>query len=87
MWMLQLLKIFVASPCSFLTQCPTSCCDATLKEVQDDRTVLITSDLRLRDDFSPRTYFDLSYIVFISSFDFLPITTFIWPSSDWAIGS
>ena len=55
MWRQQLLKIFVASLYSSLVQCPTPSCDATLKKVQGDRTFLLTSDPRFRDDFSPRT--------------------------------
>ena len=46
---------------------PTLSCDATLKNVQDDKTFLLTSDLRFRDDFSPRTYVGLSHTIFISS--------------------
>ena len=45
-------------PPSSLIQCSTSCYDATLKNVQDDRKVLIILDLHLRGDFSPRTYLD-----------------------------
>ena len=77
----------VASLYSSLIQCPSPRYDATLKNVQDDKKVLITLDLHLRGDFSPRTYFGLSYTIFISSSDFLPIMTFIWSSLDWAIGS
>ena len=43
-------------PPSSLIQCSTFHYDATLKNVQGDREVLITSDLPLRGDFSPRTY-------------------------------
>ena len=39
------MKIFVASLCSSLIQCPTPRYDATLKNVQDYKTVLITSDV------------------------------------------
>ena len=81
------MKIFVASLYSSLIQCPTPCYDAILKNVQDDKKALITSDLYLRGDFSPRTYFGLSYTIFIFSSDFLPIMIFIWTFSDWAIGS
>ena len=79
MWRQQLLKIFVASLCSSLIQCPTPHCDTTLKNVEDDKTIIITSGLHLRDDFSfsPRTYFRLSYTIFISSSYTLPIMTFI----------
>ena len=69
--------IFVASLCSSLIQCPTPRRDATLKNVQGDKTVLITSDLRLRDDFSPRMYFGLSHTIFISSSYTFSIITFI----------
>ena len=47
-------------PPSSLIQCPTLRYDATLKNVQDDRKDLITSDLYLRGDISPRTYLGLS---------------------------
>ena len=77
----------VASLCSSLIQCPTPHRDVTLKNVQDDKTVLITSGLLLRDGFSPRRYFGLSHTIFISSSYTLPIITFIRPSSDWAIWS
>ena len=45
-------------PPSSLIQCPTLHYDATLKNIQGDRKVLITSDLPLRGDFSPWTYLD-----------------------------
>ena len=77
MWNKQLLKIFVSSLCSSLIQYPTLCCDATLKNVQDDKTVLITSGLRLQDDVSPQTYFGLLYTIFISSSYTFLIITFI----------
>ena len=67
MWRLHILKIFVASLCSSLIQCPTLSCDATLKNIRDDKTFLLTLDLHFRDDFSPRTYFGLSHTIFISS--------------------
>ena len=69
--------IFVASLCSSLIQCLTPRRDATLKNVQDDKTILITLGLCLRDDFSAQTYFGLSYTIFISSSYTLPIMTFI----------
>ena len=46
-----ILKIFVASLYSSFIQCPTSNRDATLKDVKDDKTFLLTSDLCFRDDF------------------------------------
>ena len=64
-------------PSSSLIQCPTPRYDVILKNVQDDRKVLITSDLNLRGDFSPWTYFGLSYITFISSFHVIPIITLV----------
>ena len=67
------LKIFVAFLYSSFIQCLTSNHDATLKDVQDDRTVLLTSDLYFRDDFSPQTYFGLSYTILNSST--IPIIT------------
>ena len=66
------MKIFVASLCSSLIQCLTLRYDVILKNVRDDKKVLITSDLHLRCDFSSQTYFGLSYTIFISSFDSLP---------------
>ena len=86
-WRQQFLKIFVASLCSSFIQYPTPRYDTILKNVQDDKKALITSNLHLRGDFPPRTYFGLSYTIIISYSDFLPIMIFIWPSSDWAIGS
>ena len=62
---------------SSLIQCLTPRYDATLKNFQDDRNVLITSDLHLRGDFSPWTYFELSYITFISSFHVILIITLV----------
>ena len=64
-------------PPSSLIQCPTPRYDATLKNVQNDRKVLITLDLNLRGDFSPWTYFGLSYITFISFFLVIPIITLV----------
>ena len=43
-----------------LIQCLTPRYDETLKNVQDDRKDLITSDLYLRGDISPRMYLGLS---------------------------
>ena len=65
-------------PPSSLIQCPIPRYDAILKNVQDDK-VLIISDLHLRGDFSPWTYFGLSYITFIPSFHILPIITLVNP--------
>ena len=54
--------------------------DATSKDVKDDKTFLLTSDLYFRDDFSPRTYFGLSYTILISSsYTILIITLFDHP--------
>ena len=69
------LKIFIGSLCSSFIQCPTSNRDATLKNVQDDKAFLLTSDLCFRDDFSPRTYPRLSFTILISSTHTLPIIT------------
>ena len=69
------LKIFVASLYSSFIQCPTSNRDATLKNVQDDKAFLLTSDLYFRDNFSPRTYYGLSYTILISSTHTFPIIT------------
>ena len=60
------LKIFVASLYSSFIQCLTFNRDATLKNVQDDKAFLLTSDLCFRDDYSPRTYSGLSYTNLIS---------------------
>ena len=70
-----ILKIFVVFLYSSFIQCPASNRDATLKNVQDDKTFLLTSDLCFRDDFSPRTYFGLPYTILISSSHTIPITT------------
>ena len=69
------LKIFVTSLYSSFIQCPTSNCDATLKNVQDDKAFLLTSNLYFQDDSSPWTYFGLSYAILISSTHTLPIIT------------
>ena len=69
------VKIFVASLYSSFIQCPTSNRDATLKNVQDDKAFLLTSDLYFRDNSSPRTYSGLSYTILISSTHTLPIIT------------
>ena len=69
------LKIFVASLYSSFIQCPTSNRDATLKNVQDDKAFLLTSDLYFRDYSSSRTYSRLSYTILISSTHTLPIIT------------
>ena len=79
------MRIFVATLYSSLIQCPTLSCDAILKDAWDDKTFLLTLDLRFRDEFSPWMYFGLSYTIFISSFDLIPIMIFIWPSSDWPL--
>ena len=69
------LKIFVASLYSSFIQCLTFNRDATLKNVQDDKAFLLTSDLCFRDDYSPRTYSGLSYINLISFTHTLPVIT------------
>ena len=69
------LKIFVASLYSLFIQCPTSNRDAILKNVQDDKAFLLTSDLCFRDDSYPWTYSGLSYTILISSTHTLPIIT------------
>ena len=89
MWRQQLLQIFVSSFYSSLIQCLTSNRDATLKDVQDDRTFLLNSDLPFRYDFSPRTYFGLSYTILISSSSTIPIITLFdhpWTSKYPRIG-
>ena len=69
------LKIFVASLYPSFIQCPISNHDATLENVQDDKALLLTSNLRFRDDSHPRTYSGLSYTILISSTHTLPIIT------------
>ena len=70
-----ILKIFVASLYLSFIQCLTFNRDATLKNVQDDKAFLLTSDLCFRDDSSPRTYSRLLYTILISSTHTLPIIT------------
>ena len=70
-----ILKIFVVFLYSSFIQCPASNRDATLKNVQDDKAFLLTSDLCFQDDSSPRTYFGLSYTILISSTHTLPVIT------------
>ena len=69
------LKIFVTSLYSSFIQCPTSNCDATLKNVQYDKAFLLTSNLYFQDDSSPWTYFGLSYAILISTTHTHPIIT------------
>ena len=69
------LKIFVASLYSSFIQCPTSNRDAIMKNVQDDKAFLLTSDLCFQDDSYPWTYSGLSYTILISSTHTLPIIT------------
>ena len=69
------LKIFVASLYSSFIQCLTFNRDATLKNIQDDKAFLLTSDLCFRDDYSPRTYSGLSYTNLISFTHTLPVIT------------
>ena len=69
------LKIFVASLYLSFIQCLTSNRDASLKNVQDDKAFLQTSDLYFRDDSPPRTYSGLSYTILISFTHTLPIIT------------
>ena len=73
----QFLKIFVASLYSPLIQHPTPSCEATLKKVQGDMTLLLTSDPRSRDGFSPRTCVGLiSYYLYFSLYTIPIITSF-----------
>ena len=69
------LKIFVVSLYSSFIQCLTSNRDATLKNVQDDKAFLLTSDLYFQYDSSPWTYSGLSYTTLISSIHIIPIIT------------
>ena len=61
------LKIFVASLYRSFIQCLISNHDATLENVQDDKALLLTSDICFRDDSPPSTYSGLSYTILISS--------------------
>ena len=72
------LKIFVASLYPSFIQCPISNHDATLENVQDDKALLLASDLRFRDDSHPRTYSGLSYTILISFTHTFPIITFFF---------
>ena len=59
---------------------PDFSCHATWEDAWDDKTFLVTSDLRFRDEFSPRTQFGLSHTIFISSsYIILIITLFKHP--------
>ena len=69
------LKIFVASLYSSFIKCLTFNRDAILKNVQDDKAFLLTSDLYFRDGSSPQTYSRLSYTILIYSIHTLPIIT------------
>ena len=69
------LKIYVASLYPSFILCPISNHDATLENVQDDKALLLTSDLCFRDDSHPRTCSGLSYTILISSTHTLPIIT------------
>ena len=69
------LKIFVASLYPSFSPCPISNHDATLENAQDDKALLLTSDLCFRDDSHPRTCSELSYTILISSTYTLPIIT------------
>ena len=69
------LKIFVASLYPSFIQCLISNHDATLGNIQDDKALLLTSDLCFRDDSHPRTCSRLSYTILTSSTHTLPIIT------------
>ena len=69
------LKIFVASIYPSFIQRPFRNRDATLENVQDDKALLLTSDLYFQDDSHPRTCSGLSYTILISSTHTLPIIT------------
>ena len=72
------LKIFVASLYPSFIQCLISDHDATLENVQDDKALLLTSDLRFQDDSHPQTYSGLSYTILISFTHTFPIITFFF---------
>ena len=69
------LKIFVASLYPSFIQCLISNHDATLENIQDDKALLLTSDLCFRDDSHSRTCSRLSYTILTSSTHTLPIIT------------
>ena len=69
------LKIFVASLYPSFIQCPISNYEVTLKNVQDDKTLLLSSNLCFLDDSPPWTYSGLSYTILISSTHTLFIIT------------
>ena len=58
------LPLFLFVP---LVQRPTLVCDVILKKVHDNMALLLTSDTRYRDGFSPRTFVGLiSYYLYSS---------------------
>ena len=69
------LKIFIATIYPSFIQCPFSNHDATLENAQDDRALLLISDLCFRDDSHPRIHSGLSYTILLSSTHTLPIIT------------
>ena len=69
------LKIFIATLYPSFIQCPFSNHDATLENAQDDRALLLISDLCFRDDSHPRIHSGLSYTILLSSTHTLPIIT------------
>ena len=69
------LKIFIASLYPSFIQCLISNHDATLENIQDDKALLLTSNLCFRDDSHPRTCSGLSYTILTSSTHTLPIIT------------
>ena len=69
------LNIFIASLYPSFIQCPFSNHDATLENAQDDRALLLISDLCFRDDSHPRIHSGLSYTILLSSTHTLPIIT------------
>ena len=80
MWRQQLLKTFVVSLNLPLVQRPTPSCDVTLKKVQDDMTLLLTSDPCSRDGSSPQTCVRLiSYNLYFSLYTIPLITSFGHP--------
>ena len=69
------LKIFIAALYPSFIQCSFSNHDATLENAQDDRALLLISDLCFRDDSHPRIHSGLSYTILLSSTHTLPIIT------------
>ena len=79
------LKIFIATLYPSFIQCPFSNHDATLENAQDDRALLLISDLCFRDDSHPRIHSGLSYTIIHNPsffYSYPPHNNLIWRPSD-----